>query len=264
MSIKGQFSYPERELPAVDVLPRPVFARNETLPGATQTIWHSHDWIQISYAIKGMLTLMTEHNQYAIPPQWAVWIPAGVAHQTISSAHVEMRGLYIDRRALPALADESQCQVIEVSPLLRELIRTFCTFPKEYDEEGAEGRLVQVLKDQLIAAATTGFALPIPDDPKIRHMYQVLLAHPDDQRTLQEWGQLLGASEKTLSRHILGNTGLTFRLWRQRLRLFSALRLLEEGTKITQVALACGYESTSAFIVAFRSYFRKTPGDMFE
>lgn len=264
MSIKGQFTYPERTLPVVDSLPRPVFARNETLPGATQTIWHQHEWIQISYAIKGLLTVLTEHSQYVVPPQWAVWIPAGVAHQTISSAHVEMRGLYIDRQILPALADESQCQVIEVSPLLRELIRCFCVFPSEYDEGGAEGRLVTVLIDQLTSAATTGFALPIPDDPKILHMYRILLAHPDDQRTLDDWGKLLGASEKTLSRHILKNTGLTFRLWRQRLRLFSALRLLEEGTKITQVALACGYESTSAFIAAFRAYFRKTPGDMFE
>ncbi|MNJ80766.1 HTH-type transcriptional repressor of iron protein A [compost metagenome] len=67
-------------------------------------------------------------------------------------------------------------------------------------------------------------------------------------------------SEKTLTRQFQRDTGLSFRAWRQRLRLLSALPLLEQGEAVTEVALACGYDSTSAFIAAFRLHFGATPG----
>ncbi len=58
-------------------------------------------------------------------------------------------------------------------------------------------------------------------------------------------------------------TGLSFRSWRQRVRLLSSLRVLEEGGHVTRAALSCGYESTSAFIAAFKKMFGFTPGDLF-
>lgn len=58
-------------------------------------------------------------------------------------------------------------------------------------------------------------------------------------------------------------TGLSFRGWRQRMRLLSSLQALEQGQSVTQAALGCGYESTSAFIVAFKGLFGATPGELF-
>ena len=46
---------------------------------------------------------------------------------------------------------------------------------------------------------------------------------------------------------------------RQRLRLLSALPMLERGERVTDIALACGYDSTSAFIAAFRTQIGMTP-----
>ena len=59
------------------------------------------------------------------------------------------------------------------------------------------------------------------------------------------------------------DTGLTYRAWRQRLRLLGALPDLERGERVTDVALGCGYESVSAFIAAFRQQFDTTPGEFF-
>jgi AraC-like DNA-binding protein len=59
-------------------------------------------------------------------------------------------------------------------------------------------------------------------------------------------------------------TGLSFRGWRQRMRLLSSLGTLEQGRSVTEAALSCGYDSTSAFIAAFKGLFGVTPGEMFK
>ena len=259
MSINGQVAWIERVVPDIQGLPRPFFARNESLLNNTQTAWHQHPWVQVSYAIKGMLTVYTESGNYVAPPMWAVWIPPHTPHRVLTSDHVEMRGLYIDTpEALP-----HPIAVLEVNPLLRELINVFSQFPVNYAEQGDEGRLVQVMFDQLQQARTAELSLPMPTDPRLQRLCLQLQQQPDTDQTLAQWGMVLGASEKTLSRLFVKQTGLTFRLWRQRLRLLSALRYLESGEKVTSVALKAGYHSTSAFIAAFREQFGMTPGGVF-
>ncbi len=71
-------------------------------------------------------------------------------HRVFSSPHTEMRSLYLDC-SVTAWASEC-CHVLEVSSLLRELIRSFSELPVEYAEDGPEGRLAQVVLDQLAAA----------------------------------------------------------------------------------------------------------------
>jgi len=219
MSRKGQASLAQRSIPVMDALPRPLFARSESLAERTTTPRHSHPWAQLSYAISGVLRVHTERGRF-------------LAH----------------------------CQVLAVSPLLRELIRAFGTLPVDYDEQGADGRLAAVILDQLRAAPELGYSLPWPDDVRLRGICEALYEQPDLSFSLAQWSEQLHISEKTLTRQFQRDTGLSFRAWRQRLRLLSALPLLERGQPVTDVALACGYDSTSAFIAAFGQQFGTTPG----
>lgn len=264
MPANGQISAApigQRQVPDLARLPRPVFARTESLPQQVTTARHSHSWVQLSYAIQGVLHVHTDAGSFVAPPQRAIWIPAGLEHEVISSPHTELRGLYLDCAATRWAP--GHCRVLSVSPLTRELISRFSTLPVEYDEQGADGRLAQVLLDQLRSAEEVRLSLPLPTDPRLQQLCRHLQAHPEDGRSLSEWGGRLGASEKTLSRLFLRDTGLTFRAWRQRLRLLGALSPLEQGARVTDVALGCGYESTSAFIAAFRQQFDCTPGEFF-
>jgi AraC-like DNA-binding protein len=261
MSPNGQRPLPERQIPALHQLPRPLYARNESLPRQVGTAWHSHPWVQLSYAIEGMLHVHTSAGSFVAPPQRAIWVPAGLEHGVVSSANTEMRSLYLDS-AVTAWAPE-HCRVLEIDRLTRELINRFCAGPVEYDEQGADGRLALVLLDQLRGAAEVGLSLPLPRDPRLQPMCRQLQAQPDDGRSLGQWSAELALSEKTLSRLLLRDTGLTFRAWRQRLRLLAALTPLEQGQRVTDVALASGYDSTSAFIAAFRQQFGRTPGEFF-
>ncbi len=250
-----------REIPQLDRLPRPVYARVESLGSDSWSAPHSHPWVQFSYAIQGVLGVHTAEGSYVAPPQRAIWVPAGLQHQVGSNARAEMRSLYIEQSAAPWMP--ARCQVVEVSPLTRELIRSFTALPSEYAEEGADGRLVQVLLDQLRQAEEVSLSLPLPVDERLRVLCESLQADPADGRDLGYWAARIGVSEKTLSRIFLRETGLSFRAWRQRLRLLHALAPLENGERVTDVALSCGYESTSAFITAFRQHFGCTPGEFF-
>ncbi|WP_339532948.1 helix-turn-helix transcriptional regulator [Pseudomonas mucidolens] len=261
MPPKGHEKTVRRTIPGLSSLPRPVYGRTESLPNRALTRRHSHPWVQLSYAISGVLEIQTSAGRFVAPPQRAVWIPAGMPHKVFSSPHTEMRSLYLDCSVTRWAAD--RCQVLAVSDLLRELIRRFSELPVAYVEDGPDGRLARVLLDQLAAAPQVDLMLPLPHDSRLRQIYRSLNLRPEQSTTLGQWSQKLGVSEKTLSRLFLSDTGLTFRAWRQRLRLLGALPALERGERVTDVALGCGYESISAFIAAFRQQFDATPGEFF-
>jgi len=261
MSPNGQTTIAERSVPHLERLPRPLYARNESLTRQTGTPRHSHTWVQLTYAIQGVLHVRTAVGSFVAPPQRAIWIPAGLEHEVLSSPNTEMRSLYLDTASTDSPG--GNCRVLGVDALTRELIRSFCELPVEYDETGPDGRLAQVLLDRLRTAPEVYLSLPLPSDPRLRTLCAMLQGKPDDDRPLAAWGESLGVSEKTLSRLFLRDTGLTFRAWRQRLRLLGALTPLEQGQRVTDVALLCGYESTSAFIAAFRQQFGATPGEFF-
>ncbi|PYQ60799.1 MAG: AraC family transcriptional regulator, partial [Acidobacteria bacterium] len=82
--------------------------------------------------------------------------------------------------------------------------------------------------------------------------------------TLAEVARASAASERTLERLFRAETGLPFGVWRQRARLLRALQLLAEGGAVAEVANAIGYESTSAFVAAFRRALGTTPGRYFK
>lgn len=250
----------KRAIPSLASLPRPLYNRHESLAPGSWTEEHRHPWCQLSYAISGVLGVRTPAGDYVAPPRFAVWIPPDLPHQVVNRRQTEMRSLYVAPAAAAALPAE--CSVLEMSPLVRELIRRIGELPVEYDEAGPEGRLVAVLLDELAGLRRASFRLPLPTDRRLGAICGALQEHPDDTRSLAAWAEQAGASERTLARLFVKETGLGFGEWRQRLRLLLSLDALEAGDSVTAVALAHGYESTSAFIAAFRGVFGATPGEL--
>ena len=110
----------EQRLSDLKDLPRPIYGQTEALPNKVLGYRHSHPWVQFSYAISGVLEVQTTHGRFIAPPQRAVWIPAGIKHRVHSSVHTQIRSLYIDHQVL--VEPPQTCRVVEVTPLLKELI----------------------------------------------------------------------------------------------------------------------------------------------
>lgn len=249
----------ERTLPSLETLPRPVFARVEELPRPSWVREHSHPWLQLSWATRGVLGVRTRTGSYLAPPQRAILVPPGLPHSVVTTERTKMRGLYIDPARWRGDYPPDVCRVLAVTPLARELIRAVTDLPVEYAESGPDGRLVEVLLDRLGALAEVRFSLPLPRDERLARVAATLEHAPDDPRTLEQLASSAGMSGRTMTRLFLRDTGLPFRAWRRRLRLLGSLDGLEAGRSVTAVALDCGYTSTSAFIAAFRKEFGATP-----
>jgi AraC-like DNA-binding protein len=252
-----------RSIPALTQLPRPVYARSENWDhSGSQTLWHSHAWGQWSYAIKGVLVVHTHAGRFVAPPQYAIWVPEGIEHQVISSGAAQMRSLYIRTGSLINPCWHNAC-VCDVTTLAKELLLRFGYFDSEYKLNGKEDRLANVLLDTLDDLPQAQTQLPMPTDKRLLAIFDYLHVHTGEQINIDQIGHKVELSGRSVSRLFKQETGLTFQQWRQRLRLLSALNLLEQAIPVTQVAMECGYESLSAFVAAFGKQFGETPGKYF-
>ena len=238
-----------------------LIAADERLPKGHVNAWHSHDNGCLIYPAQGVVTVETEAGSYVVPPQRAVWLPAGMAHQTSMNGEVSLQSLIIDDAAFQGVP-QGAC-VVAITPLLRELILHACSMAAEQPVDGPTKRLVSVLVDQLTALQAPALPLPVPQERRLRRIADALIADPADNRSLEDWAKTAGASSRTLARLFRAETGLSFREWRQRLRILEGLRRLAEGESVTTVALDVGFSGPAAFIQAFKRLLGTTPGRYF-
>jgi len=111
---------------------------------------HFHPEDQLVFASEGVMTVNTEEGTWVVPPMRAVWIPSGVPHSIQISGTASMRTIYI--RSGMIRKPGRRCVVINVSPLLRELILHSCTFGTLSKRVSAERRTLEMLGDQLKSA----------------------------------------------------------------------------------------------------------------
>ena len=231
------------------------------MPAGTRFDWHTHEDHQLAWAATGVLTVLTgevDGRPGCLPPTRALWIPAGLPHETASDGRATMRSLYIR----PGLSPVSWTDPTPVaaSPLLAELIG-YLGEPGLPAGHRAHGEVL--LADLLTPVPVTTIGVRLPSAPTARRVAEALRADPADRRTLREWGRAVGASERTLARAFAAEAGVPFGRWRTRLRLQAALSMLAAGQPVSRVAGRVGYDTPSAFVAAFHRETGQTPGSFF-
>ena len=223
---------------------------------------HVHDWHQLLFACSGAMTVSGERSSWMVPPSNALFLPAGSRHAIRMWGTVNMRSLAFPAAlSNPALA-HTECQVLSVTPLLRELILRVIDMAA-LDSRVIEHRhLLDVLLDELGRAPVNPLRLPMPADARAVIAANSVLADPSHEATMDAMARRCGASRRTLERLFRNETGISFGLWQQKARLLHSIRLLAEGKSVTEAAFDTGYSSLSAFIAAFRRTFGYTPGKM--
>ena len=223
---------------------------------------HVHAWHQFVYASAGVMTVRTDDGAWIVPPQWALWAPAGVAHGMTFAGRTSLRTLYVRPQEWPELPTRS-C-VLAVSPLQRELVLRIVEIGMLDRREPVHAAMATLLRDGLREQPVAALDLPMPRSARLRALAALLLEKPDIDMGTDAAARRARLGLRTFERRFQAETGLAFGRWRRQARLVEALRLLAAGQPVKHVAPQCGYRSTSAFVDAFATFFGVTPGHYFD
>ncbi|MWD26821.1 helix-turn-helix domain-containing protein [Aquicoccus sp. SCR17] len=249
-------SFVSQNLDRIRAAQGPVHAIGTDYPPGIRIERHSHDRHQLLHALSGVVLVATDAGRWIVPPELALWIPAGCEHSVDMLGPVRMRSVYVRPGDIGPQAPTPK--VLEMTPLVRALVVDAVALSGT--PHGPRHRLVaDLLLQDIPRLPEQPLALPLPADPRLLRLCRDFLAAPDARTPLDQWADRAGMSRRSLSRHFRQETGLGLDRWRQQACVFAALPRLIAGETVTTVALDLGYESPAAFTTMFRRMLGRSP-----
>lgn len=253
---------------------RPVRAHTQFAEPDTLIAPHSHPWAQVAIAASGVARITAGDATYLVPAWRAIWIPPGVEHVVSVVEAAELLTIYVlprHGRAAPVEGSRSNwecCRVLEVTPLLRELVLRLDTAGDSHAPHpeawlAHERRLIELVLDELDRAAPVRLGIALPADKRLRALCQAVLEDPRRHATLAAWSREAGASERTIARLFRGELDTSFGAWREQVLLGRALTLATQGKPMALIAAELGYASASAFSAMVRRSVGMPPSRFF-
>jgi AraC-like DNA-binding protein len=152
-----------------------------------------------------------------------------------------------------------ECQVVGVSPLLRQLLSAAAHMPPEYDVAGRDGLVVRLLMAEIDDAPLIPLAVPFPSDPALAGRCHAFLERPNAAATIDEWADAMGINRRSFTRFFRRETGMSFSEWRQQACLSAALPKLAAGEPVTSIAYDLGYDGPGNFSTMFKRMLGVSP-----
>lgn len=221
---------------------------------------HSHARGQLLGALRGLLSVSVDNQQWVVPAIHAVWIPPHRTHALRSHGAYSGWSVYIEAAACAPLPAEP-CTV-RMSALLREAVRRAASW-RSAILDAAQLRVAGVIVDEIQSLPRERLGLPMPQEARLLRIAHALIHDLADNRRLEQWAEWTAISPRTLSRRFVDETGFSFAEWRQQARLLRALEMLAADVPVTTVALELGYDNVSAFIAMFKRAMGTTPNRYF-
>jgi AraC-like DNA-binding protein len=212
--------------------------------------WHAHDYHQLVYAIDGPSQIETRAGRYILPAGRAAWTPAGLEHRTLVST-ARGAALYFSPEMVSDTSE--RIRILVAGPLMREMILHATRWPRGESENDPLAasffRTLALLCAEWLEAELPLF-LPSATNPAIVRAMDFAAS---DLAAASQTGAAAAAamSERSFRRTFAKETGMSWQAWLGQARILSAMGLLTEGRRVTDVAAKVGYASLSAFANAF-------------
>jgi AraC-like DNA-binding protein len=223
------------------------------------TGWHHHGLHQLEYALAGVAEVETAGKRYLLPPNQAVWIPAGLAHQT-TLRRVRSISVFFAPEIFESPTDEAR--ILAAAPVIREMIAYATRWPitRQTTDDKIDAFFC-VLAD--VVAEWLGhevpLCLPISSDPVVSSAMAFTDANLKsvDERSVCS---AIGVSPRTLRRRFAESVDMSWSQYLIGSRVLRAMaQLVESNDSITGISVGVGFESVSAFTRAFKRYSNETP-----
>jgi AraC-like DNA-binding protein len=239
--------------PAPFAVLRRTFRRGDTVD------WHAHAEAQVIFATAGTMQVYTDSGRWFVPPQLALWMPPRMPHRVDMISDTELRMIYWHPTILREWAPDRPLDYIfalSATPLLRELILSAA---KNDVPPGKAELAARLILHELIETPNIPVFLPMPTGAIGKRVADLALADLRMHLCVSDLAIRAATSIRTISRIFPEETGLTFKVWRQRARIALAIDQLSAGSTISQVAADIGFGSTAAFSFAFRQIMKMSP-----
>lgn len=223
------------------------------------TGWHHHGFHQIEYALAGIAEVETAGKRYLLPPNQAIWIPAGLEHQT-TLRRVRSISVFFS----PELFSRpgADARILAAAPLIREMISYASRWQITREANDSKGDaflgvLADVVSEWLDHVVP--LRLPTSSDPVVSMAMEFT---DTNLKSVDEHSlcSAIGVSARTLRRRFAESTNMSWSQYLVGSRVLRAMALLvESDDSITDVSIRVGFESLSAFTRAFKRYGNETP-----
>ena len=181
---------------------------------------------------------------------------AGLCRRGVASGCPPVRhipyGLPALRRREPCLsilsrADlPSSCQIVQVTPLLRELIVASLTLAEPYAPGSRDERIYELILMKFAGMAVP-FGLPEPQSETLRRLCQQVREAPGEAWSSGQAAKACSMSERTLNRHFQQQTTLTWSECVAPGEADGSAGSPGTGQSVLRVALDLGYGSHQRF-----------------
>jgi len=209
---------------------------------------HEHSRSQLLHPITGVVIVTTPTGRWMVPPDHALWIPAGVRHAVDTIGGVEMMSAYVRLDALDGLP--RHLHVTGMTRLMRSLLaETVWIGPEATDVRAHLVRSTLLHEIPMLPERPLG--LPLPRNQRLADLCRDFVALPSARIGIDTWADRVGMSRRTFTRLFRQQTGLSLSAWRQQACVMAALPRLSAGETVTVVALDLGYDSIPAFTTMF-------------
>jgi AraC-like DNA-binding protein len=224
------------------------------------TGWHSHDLHQLEYAFEGVAQVEASSARYLLPPQQAIWIPAGTEHCTTLICVRTVSVFFDPALGLPA---GDRVRVLAVAPVVREMLLYARRWPIDRPSTNpAIDRFFVALADLIVESLDQQelLCLPTSQHPLVGAAIEFTTEHRAQAITLDDVCHAVGTSPRSLRRAFAAETGMPWRQYLLQSRLLHAMALLAHPEpNVLAVAMTVGFDSMSGFSRAFRRYTGETP-----
>jgi transcriptional regulator GlxA family with amidase domain len=88
-----------------------------------------------------------------------------------------------------------------------------------YDEAGRDGRVMRLILDEICAAPKVPLHVPMPNDPRLLRICRRCWPTRAAKATWKYWARFGALGRRTLTRLFRDETGITFTMWRQQVRV---------------------------------------------
>ncbi|MCW8996509.1 MAG: helix-turn-helix transcriptional regulator [Psychromonas sp.] len=238
-------------------LPSEMFLIFEAFRSNTETRKHFHQWGQLQLISGGILELRALGERFLAPANHAIWVPAGVVHQSYNRKPID----YCSLNIVPELAGNlpKQACLLTVTPIIEAIVRDLRSRTIQMPETAQDKRLFKVLLDQFVSTQQIEHFLPTTRNELLKPILSALENSPADPTSLNAWAKRVHTTERTLARHCKNELGMSFTEWRLRVRYLHSLELLRKGESVKEIAFTLGYNQASPFITMFKRYAGCTP-----